>query len=155
MRRAAEELGSLVGFRLEDNMVREVLRVRAEYGSAIERVRTLLRGSDPVPLGSTHENLLAWLPPVAMSIDGLRRATEAVNTLHHELEERVERGIGVTKKGAPKILGILPSHHSDPRLEQLINELGMAVVGVDFELRRPQAAGLGETDDPYTRPRSS
>ena len=150
MRKAAEELGDLVGFRLEDNMVREVLRVRAEYGSAIERVRAIVRGSDPVPLGSTHDNLLAWLPPVAMSIDGLKRATEAVNTLYHELEERVERGVGVTKKGAPKILGILPSHHSDPRLEQLINELGMAVVGVDFELAAPKPPGLAKTDDPYT-----
>jgi benzoyl-CoA reductase/2-hydroxyglutaryl-CoA dehydratase subunit BcrC/BadD/HgdB len=150
MRRAAEALGRLVGFELEDDMVWEVLRARGDYGSAVDRVHRLVKESDPVPLGSTHENLLTWLTPVAMSIEGLRRGTDAVNTLYAELQERVDRGIGKTAKGAPRILGILPSHHTDPRLEHLINELGMAIVAVDYECMAPLPEGVPDTEDPYT-----
>jgi benzoyl-CoA reductase/2-hydroxyglutaryl-CoA dehydratase subunit BcrC/BadD/HgdB len=149
MRAAATELGRLVGFELKDDMVREVLLAREDYGAAVTKVHRLIREADPVPLGSTHENLLTWLTPVAMSIEGLERATTAVNTLHEELSERVGKGVGVTRKGAPKIMGILPNHHTDPRLEQLINQLGMAVVAVDYELMTPLPEGIEQTDDPY------
>jgi benzoyl-CoA reductase/2-hydroxyglutaryl-CoA dehydratase subunit BcrC/BadD/HgdB len=149
MRKAAEELGRHVGFRVEDGMIWEVIRAREEYGSAVDKVHRLIKESDPVPLGSTHENLLSWLAPVAMSIEGLKRATDAVNTLHDELRERVDKGVGVTKKGAPRILGILPSHHADPRLEHLINELGMVVIAVDYELSAPLPKEVPETQDPY------
>jgi benzoyl-CoA reductase/2-hydroxyglutaryl-CoA dehydratase subunit BcrC/BadD/HgdB len=149
MRAAAEQLGGYVGFRVEDHMILEVLQARAELASAIEKVHRLVRESDPVPLGSTHDNLLMWLSPVAMSMEGIRRATNAVNTLRDELHERVRRGVGATKKGAPKLLSIQPSHHSDPRLEHLINELGMVVIGGDFELAAPSLQGVPKTNDPY------
>jgi benzoyl-CoA reductase/2-hydroxyglutaryl-CoA dehydratase subunit BcrC/BadD/HgdB len=149
MRAVAAELGRLVGFELKDSMVREVLRVREEYGAAVTKVHRLIREADPVPLGSTHENLLTWLTPVAMSIEGLKRATAAVNMLYEELSDRVDKGVGVTGKGAPKIMGILPNHHTDPRLEQLINQLGMAIVAVDYELMMPLPEGAEQTDDPY------
>lgn len=149
MRQVAEDLGRHVGFRVEDQMIREVLRARAELASAVDMVHRLVRESDPVPLGSTHDNLLTWLSPVAMSMEGLKRATGAVNGLYAELHERAERGAGAVKKGAPRLLGIQPSHHADPRLEHLINELGMVVIGGDFELMAPRLDGVRDTDDPY------
>jgi benzoyl-CoA reductase/2-hydroxyglutaryl-CoA dehydratase subunit BcrC/BadD/HgdB len=149
MREATEKIGKHVGFRVEDDMVREMLRLRKEYDKAVERVHNLVRESDPVPLGSTHENLLTWITPVALSADGLKMATDGVNTLYGELQERVTQGIGVTGKGAPKILGILPCHHTDPRWEHLINELDMAIVAVDYELGVPVSSGVPETTDPF------
>jgi benzoyl-CoA reductase/2-hydroxyglutaryl-CoA dehydratase subunit BcrC/BadD/HgdB len=77
------------------------------------------------------------------------RATDAVNILYDELRKRVDKGVGVTKKGAPRLLGILPSHHTDPRLEHLINELGMAIVAVDYECIAPLPPGAPETKDVY------
>ena len=149
MRRAVERVGEYVGFEVRDNMVWEVLDVRGRCGAAMERVHSLIRESDPVPLASTHDNLLAWLGPVALSFEGLMRATDAMNTLYEELRERVEKGVGVTVKGAPKILGILPNHHTDPRLEHLINSLGMTIVCVDFELSAPLPSGAPKIEDPY------
>ncbi len=149
MRKASQELGRLVDFELQDEMVRQALRARARYSAAVDRVHRIVKESDPVPLGSTHENLLTWLSPVAMSVDGLERATRAVDTLYAELSDRVDHGVGVTPKGAPRLLGILPSHHTDPRLEHLINEMGMAIVALDYELMLPLPEGVPQTDDPY------
>jgi benzoyl-CoA reductase/2-hydroxyglutaryl-CoA dehydratase subunit BcrC/BadD/HgdB len=149
MRKASEDLGKLVGFQVQDDMVWEVLRARAKYGASVEKLRNLVRESDPVPFASTHENLFSWISPVALSLETLAVATEAVDTLYGELKDRVDKGVGVTTKGAPKILGILPNHHSDPRLEQLFNELDMAIVAFDYELSVPTPSSLRETKDPY------
>ena len=122
-----------VGVEITDDMLWEVLRVKAGFAAAVDKLHNLIRSSDPVPIGSTHDNLLMWLSPVPLSIDNLLVATDAVNTLQKELQERVDRGVGAVEKGSPRIFAILPSHHADPRLEHLVNEVGMAIVASDVE----------------------
>jgi benzoyl-CoA reductase/2-hydroxyglutaryl-CoA dehydratase subunit BcrC/BadD/HgdB len=133
IRRMVQRVQEEVGFKITDDMLWEVLRAKAGFAAAVDKLHNLIRSSDPVPIGSTHDNLLMWLSPVPLSIDNLLVATNAVNTLHEELLERVENGVGVLEKGAPRIFAILPSHHADPRLEHLVNELGMATVASDVE----------------------
>jgi benzoyl-CoA reductase/2-hydroxyglutaryl-CoA dehydratase subunit BcrC/BadD/HgdB len=133
IRRMVQRVREEVGSEITDDMLWEVLRAKAGFAAAVDKLHNLIRSSDPVPIGSTHDNLLMWLSPVPLSIDNLLVATNAVNTLHEELLERVENGVGVLEKGAPRIFAILPSHHSDPRLEHLVNEVGMAIVASDVE----------------------
>ena len=54
--------------------------------------------------------------------------------------------MGVVKKGAPRILLMLPPQHADPRLEHLINGLDMAVVSLEAYFEVPAAE---KTRDPY------
>ena len=49
-----------------------------------------------------------------------------METLIHELKERVEAGIGVTEKGAPRVM-IVFGHASDPRVTRMIEDAGLAV----------------------------
>jgi len=78
--------------------------------------------------------------------------TAALNVLHDELLDRVKKGIGATPKGAPRVLGVLPCHHSDPRWELVANQTGVAIVASDFEFSSSQGidgAGVLDPDDPY------
>ena len=77
------------------------------------------------------------MTPVPLSMDYLRAAKEAIAILYNELKERVDKGEGPIAKGAPKLLGICPPHHSDPRLERLINDSGMALIATDMEFSAP------------------
>ena len=129
----AQRVQEEVGFEIKEEMLWEVLRVRGSFATVVGKVHDLIRSSDPVPIASTHDNLLMWLNPVPLNIDDLLVATDAVNMLYEELRERVEKGVGVVEKGAPRIFAILPSHHADPRLEHLVNEVGMAIVASDVE----------------------
>jgi benzoyl-CoA reductase/2-hydroxyglutaryl-CoA dehydratase subunit BcrC/BadD/HgdB len=133
IRRMVQRVQEEVGVEITEDILWEVLRAKAGFAGAVDKLHNLIRSSDPVPIGSTHDNLLMWLNPVPLSIDDLLVATHAVNTLHGELRERVENGVGVVEKGAPRIFEILPSHHADPRLEHLVNEMGMAIVASDVE----------------------
>ena len=81
-----------------------------------------------MPLSPTHDNIWMCLNTLTLSIDGIAEATDAINTLYEELQERVDKGLGVVEKGAPRILAILPAGQTDPRLEHLACEVGIAIV---------------------------
>lgn len=148
MRRMVQRLQEVVGFEITDDMLWEVIHVKDEIAEVVDEVHELIRTSDPVPIRSTHENLLGWLMPVPLSMEYLLAAKDAITILYGELKERVDRGEGPIEKGAPKLMGICPPHHSDPRLELLVNELGMALIATDMEFSAPPVSSEAPKD-PY------
>jgi hypothetical protein len=146
IRRLIKRIQEVVGFEITGNMLREVLDAKSKFDHALNQVRILIQSSDPLPISVTHGTLwraLSWLP---LNIDGLSDGIDAINTLHEELQERVNNGQGVIEKGAPRILAILPPHMTDPRLEHLMSELGIAIAASDTELYRLTAV---KSEDPY------
>ena len=147
-RKLVERVQEIVGFELTDDMFQEMLDARSELDNAVDKLRDLIENSDPLPISAPHENLLMVLNALTLSIDdGLPAAIDAINTLREELQERVDNGVGVVEKGAPRILSVLPAHHSDPRLDHLVGELGMAIVACDPGFSVPYP---GTSKDPYT-----
>ena len=146
-RTLVERVQEVVGFKLTDRMFQEMLDARAELDNTVGTLRHLIENSDPLPISAPHENLLMVLYALTLSIDdGLPQAIDAINTLREELQERVDTGIGVVEKGAPRILSLLPAHHSDPRLDHLVGEMGMAIVACDPGFMVPFP---GSPKDPY------
>jgi benzoyl-CoA reductase/2-hydroxyglutaryl-CoA dehydratase subunit BcrC/BadD/HgdB len=146
-RKLVEKIQEIVGFELTDGMFKEMLDARAELDKAVGKLRYLIENSDPLPISAPHDNLLMVLYALTLSIDdGLPQAIDAINTLREELQERVDKGVGVVEKGAPRILSMLPAHHGDPRLDHLVGELGMAIVAADpgFMVPYPETS-----KDPY------
>jgi benzoyl-CoA reductase/2-hydroxyglutaryl-CoA dehydratase subunit BcrC/BadD/HgdB len=111
-------------------------------------VRDLVASSDPLPLSPALENIWMCLNSLSLSIDGIAEAVDAVNILYEELQARADRGLGVVEKGAPRILAILPAGQTDPRLEHLACEVGIAIVALDTSFRLPDKV---TTKDPYMR----
>jgi benzoyl-CoA reductase/2-hydroxyglutaryl-CoA dehydratase subunit BcrC/BadD/HgdB len=146
-RKLVERVQEVVGFELTDDMFQEMLDARAELDNAVGKLRHLIENSDPLTISAPHENLLMVLYALTLSInDGLPQAIDAINTLREELQERVDKGMGVVWKGAPRILALLPAHHGDPRLDHLVGELGMAIVACDPGFMVPYP---GSPKDPY------
>jgi benzoyl-CoA reductase/2-hydroxyglutaryl-CoA dehydratase subunit BcrC/BadD/HgdB len=130
-KKLVERIQDIVGFEITDEMFLEVLSSRGKFNAAYGKLRGILENNDPVPLSATHDALFLALNSLTLSLDGLKEATDIVNLLCEELQERLDRGMGAVKKGAPRILAILPAHHADPRLERLVEECGMALVATD------------------------
>jgi benzoyl-CoA reductase/2-hydroxyglutaryl-CoA dehydratase subunit BcrC/BadD/HgdB len=126
-----ERIQNVVGFELKDDMFREVLAARNELNAANSELRAILQNNDPVPLSCTNEILISTLLSLTFSIDGLKEATTVLNTLCAELRERVNKRWEEERKGAPRLLATLPSHYSDPRLEYLVEQVGMTIVSTD------------------------
>ena len=136
-KRLAGRIQEVVGFEITDDMIREVQEAKDRLDDALRRLRELIENSDPLPLSPTHENIWMCLNSLTLSIDGIAEATEAIDTLYEELQERVAKGRGVVEKGAPRVLAILPAGQTDPRLEYLACEVGIAIVAIDFPLPAP------------------
>jgi benzoyl-CoA reductase/2-hydroxyglutaryl-CoA dehydratase subunit BcrC/BadD/HgdB len=148
LRRLVDRVQEIVGFEITDDMLSEVINARKELNKAMRKLRGIIEKSDPLVLNASHETIWMCLNSLTLSMDNLPEAIDAINTLCAELQERVRQGIGVVEKGAPRILAILPSHHTDPRLEHLVAELGIAIVALDTNLFVP----FKETHkDPYVR----
>jgi len=148
LKRLAERIQEVVGFEITDDMLLEVQDAKGKMGEAFGRIRDLIANSAPLPLSPAHENIWMCLNVLALSIDGITEATEAVDTLYEELQERVAKGLGVVEKEAPRVLATLPMGQTDPRLEHLACEVGIAIVATDRNLE----VSIKEIpEDPYMR----
>jgi len=148
LRRLVEEVQEVVGFEITDDMLREVMDARSGLDRAIRDIRKLMEKGDPLPMSTANDNLFTILNMLTMNIDKIPEAIDAAKTACEELQERVDKGLGVVEKGAPRILAMLFAQHVDPRLEHLVHELGIAIVATDISLAVPYDM---ETKDPYVK----
>lgn len=146
LRTFAERVQEIAGFEITDDMLWEVINARNQLDNALRKLRELVASSDPLPLSATHQNLWYCLTQLTLSREYLPDAIDAINTVYEEVNERVERGQGIVEKGAPRVLSILPLRHTDPRLEHLVGELGIAMVAFDGIFGLPPE---GSSEDPY------
>jgi len=93
---------------------------RANLVKLVELMR-----ADPVPISICELELLEALSGSSTG-RGIREGIKAMEILLIELEKRVKAGMGVTKKGAPRVMVRL-GHTSDPRVTRLIEDVGLAV----------------------------
>jgi len=152
LRRLCERVGERLGIEVTDDMLWQALEARKPYIEARNRVQDLMRTSDPIPMRSTHLNLMFAIDDILCTAGEMPAITAVMETLYEDLLQRTKQGVGATPKGAPRVLGVLPCHHSDPRWEDLANRLGMAIVASDFEFSSSQGtggAGVLDPDDPY------
>jgi hypothetical protein len=132
LKQLVERIQELVGFELKEDVLQEVMAARSKLNAATAELYQILKESDPVPLSFTNDILISSLASLTLDINGLKEATAILNTLCEELRERLRTGWGQERKGAFRLLAILPCHYSDPRLEYLIEQMGMSIVSTDL-----------------------
>lgn len=131
LRKLVERVQEVVGFEITDEMLWEVINAKKKSAYAMRKLRDIIENSDPLPINATHETIWMSLRMLTLSIERLPEAIDAIDTVCKELQERVDKGLGAVEKGAPRIIATLPTHHTDPRLEHLAGELGIAIVATD------------------------
>lgn len=146
LRRLTERVQEAVGFEITGDMLREEIDASSELARALSKLDSLIESSDPLPVSANHQILWRFLGLLPLSTDSMADAIDAINTLYEELQERVDKGLGVVEKGTPRILALLPPSHVDPRPDHLVSELGMAIVASDFGCL---ASDVGIPQDPY------
>jgi benzoyl-CoA reductase/2-hydroxyglutaryl-CoA dehydratase subunit BcrC/BadD/HgdB len=104
---------------------------------ALGRVKDLVTNSNPLTISPAHENIWMCLTSLSLNITEIAEAAEALNQLYGELKERTSKGVGVVEKDAPRVLATLPMGQTDPRLEHLASELGLAIVANDVIFSDP------------------
>ena len=119
--------------------VREVLGVeitekaRAEGASrnrdlmgALRELVELMIEADPQPISIADVEMARRLTVGSSSRRILVEGPQAIALLSQEVRERIDRGIGVVEKGAPRVM-ILLSHFSDPGIVRMMESCGLSI----------------------------
>ncbi|MEN8246294.1 MAG: 2-hydroxyacyl-CoA dehydratase family protein [Thermodesulfobacteriota bacterium] len=112
------------GFTIDETIWTEARKLAGPLYAATFRLNKSLT-ADPLPLGAADAQLILNLPMGCTGI-ALKEGAEAIEIMAEELEKRVETGVGVLPKNAPRVLMGFPSF-VDPALNRLIQDVGLAV----------------------------
>jgi benzoyl-CoA reductase/2-hydroxyglutaryl-CoA dehydratase subunit BcrC/BadD/HgdB len=154
LRRVALKVQEVVGFEITDDMLGETIDARGELAKAMKDIHGLMESSDPLPLSATHDILCHAAGTLPRGKSDIGELEAVLKTVLGEMQDRVSRGVGAVAKGSPRILSLNPHHMTDPMLEHLLGELGIAMVSSEtgfFALRGERDPAGEKPADPYER----
>jgi len=125
VKRLAARLEGLTGQKITADSLRAAIKLANDKRRALQRLDAT-RAADPVPISG----LDCLLTLQAAFMDDSARLTGAINDMATECEKRVEDGVGVTPRGAKRILYTgTPMAVPNWRLFNIIEKAGGVVVG--------------------------
>jgi len=157
IKKAKKRISEVIGFEITDDMVNEARRLRRDAAIYATKIYDLVINSDPLPISAVALQYIRIFRAMPISRKSQEALNEASKLLFEEVEERVNRGVGVVEKGAPRILYTPLVSLSDPSIIHMIEELGIAIPLTEDTILvpegelRPQMDERGRGEDPWER----
>jgi len=114
------------------------MSVSRQLYSGISQLAGLMK-ADPMPVSQTAVGLATWLSSGSVG----RAITEgpgAIAVLNEEVKKRVDEGIGVVEKGAPRVITLI-TNYSDASITRMIENCGLALCGTVYSAPVPKREG--------------
>jgi hypothetical protein len=102
----------------------KAMQISRDLFSTIGRIIYLMM-ADPMPISGVASGMAINLA-AASTGRSMTEGPEAINILCREVQERIDKGIGVVEKGAPRVLNFA-QHFSDPGITHMMEAAGLAV----------------------------
>ncbi|HEX75308.1 MAG TPA: 2-hydroxyacyl-CoA dehydratase [Dehalococcoidia bacterium] len=133
----------VIGVEITGDAWDKALSIRRQLYRGIKESDDLMK-ADPMPVSQAEIGLVMWL---ASGCTGraMDEGPRAVATLNQEIKKRVDEGIGVVEKGAPRVM-IISTHFSDASVTRMIENAGLALCATVFSTPPPKA----ESETTYT-----
>jgi len=93
--------------------------------------------ADPMPISGV-ETGLAHQIALASTGRAMTEGPEAIDILCQEVERRVDEGVGVVEKGAPRVMTFI-APFNDPGIMHMMENAGLAIVATYLTLPPPKA----------------
>jgi benzoyl-CoA reductase/2-hydroxyglutaryl-CoA dehydratase subunit BcrC/BadD/HgdB len=100
-------------------------RSRDLYGALRELVE-LVKDAGIQPVSIVEVEMARRLTSGSTSRRVMTEGSKIIGLLNQEIRERINKGIGVVEKGAPRIM-ILMAHFSDPRIMRMMESTGLSI----------------------------
>jgi benzoyl-CoA reductase/2-hydroxyglutaryl-CoA dehydratase subunit BcrC/BadD/HgdB len=117
-------LKDMFGLEINEDTWQQARLVAGKLYVAINELTRHLT-ADPVPLSVADSELVSNIPTACTGV-AMEEGPETVGILAREVGKRVEKGVGVVTKGAPRV-AIMFQSFSDTVINRLIEEVGLAV----------------------------
>jgi benzoyl-CoA reductase/2-hydroxyglutaryl-CoA dehydratase subunit BcrC/BadD/HgdB len=128
-----EKVKEVLGVEInEDARYEGALRGR-EIHAALGELAELMKGADPQPVSIVEAELARRLTNGSTSRRIINEGPKAVSLLNQEVKERIDKGVGIGEKGAPRVM-IALAHFSDPSIMRMMENSGLTIPGTLFSL---------------------
>jgi len=124
-------LGVEITKEVRSEAVSRGLKLSASYSDLVE----LMKKANPQPISIVELELARRLTNGSTSRRIMSEAPAAIDILSQEVKERIEKGIGVVEKDAPRTV-ILMASFSDPSIMRMIENVGLSIPGTIHSLTR-------------------
>ena len=125
----------IIGVKVTTEAWDEAMSVSRHLFSGISRSNRLIK-ADPMPVSQAEVGLATWLA-TGCTGRAIKDGPAAIDILNQEIQERVEQGIGIMEKGAPRIMMIL-TNYTDPSIIRMMEKEGLAVCATLFSSAPPK-----------------
>ncbi|MDY6881565.1 MAG: 2-hydroxyacyl-CoA dehydratase family protein [Thermodesulfobacteriota bacterium] len=129
MKDAFSEAQDILDVKISDETFHQARVEAAKLWLGMGRVFELMR-AEPQPISQVDLNLFYWMigtPESRIIAEG----TEAIKLLAKDIKQRIDKGIGVVEKGAPRVVFFSPSI-ADPALGKMFEETGLSIASSAF-----------------------
>lgn len=124
LRRGREKLQDVLGFEISEEVCREAIKGYAKLWWAMQQIWELNR-NDPVPISQADLGLFYWMI-ACPERRALQYGPQIIGILAREVKQRVDQGIGVVEKGAPRVAW-MANHATDPSVPRMFEGVGLAI----------------------------
>ncbi|MDD5703805.1 MAG: 2-hydroxyacyl-CoA dehydratase family protein [Dehalococcoidales bacterium] len=126
LKNVSKVVRDVIGLELTEETIDDGVREWSKLRTAFDELQELRGKTDPLPLSEKEwQNVFEVV--TLCSGRAVREGVEAVTTLYKEVKKRVDEGIGVLEKGAPRVINLF-AHASDPAVTEVIEKAGLASV---------------------------
>lgn len=126
LNKALDKVKEILGVEVTEKARREGASRNRALSDVLSELVELIKGADPQPVSMVELDMARSLAHASASKRVINEATDAVVLLNSEVKERINKGIGVVEKGAPRV-AIVFSNHSDPSITRMMEKSGLSV----------------------------
>lgn len=123
-----DEAEKFLGVKITEEVRHEGASRGGQFHAALSELIDLVKKADPQPISIVEVELARRLINGSASRRIITEGPKAISTLNREVKERIDKGIGVVEKGAPRVV-ILMAPFSDPSIMRMIENLGLSIPG--------------------------
>jgi benzoyl-CoA reductase/2-hydroxyglutaryl-CoA dehydratase subunit BcrC/BadD/HgdB len=126
LKNVAKVVREVIGLELTEEAINRGYTEWSGLKAAFDKLQNLRGKADPLPMREKDwQNVFEII--VSCSGRAVGEGVGAITTLFEEVKERVDRGIGVLEKGAPRVANVF-AHSSDPAVTEVLEEAGIASI---------------------------
>ena len=114
------------------------MSVSRQLYSGVGQLAGLMK-ADPMPVSQAEVGLATWLSSGSTG-RAMTEGPAAIAILIQEVKKRVDEGVGVVEKGAPRVMSLI-THYSDASLTRMIENTGLALCATVYSSPVPKRQG--------------
>jgi benzoyl-CoA reductase/2-hydroxyglutaryl-CoA dehydratase subunit BcrC/BadD/HgdB len=120
------KIKEILGVEVTNEILSESAARKSEVFKDLSELVELMKAADPQPISIVDVEMARRLTNGSASRRIMDEAPKAFAILNQEIKQRIASGIGVVKKGSPRVM-ISVAHFSDPSIMRMMENIGLCI----------------------------